>query len=85
MIVTNCQKCRLNSNLTINKYLINTLILLLQVVTGGQYDVDVVLENPKQEAIYKQIKTQFDSHQFTTTVSSVIIDIVTFCIRDMFN
>ena len=36
-----------------------------QVVTGGQYDVDVYVEDPKKNIIYKQIKMQFDSHSFT--------------------
>lgn len=36
------------------------------MVTGGQYDVDVSLEDPQGEIIYKQIKTQFDSHTFTS-------------------
>jgi len=45
--------------------------LEFQVVTGGQYDVDVSLEDPKQQVIYKQIKTQFDSHQFTTSESGI--------------
>lgn len=40
----------------------------LQVVTGGQYDVDVTLEGPRGDVIYRQIKTQFDSHQFTAKV-----------------
>lgn len=39
------------------------------MVTGGQYDVDVTLEGPKGDVIYRQIKTQFDSHQFTASVS----------------
>lgn len=38
-------------------------------MTGGQYDVDVSLEGPRGEVIYRQIKTQFDSHQFTASVS----------------
>lgn len=41
---------------------------VLQVVTGGQYDVDVQLVSPTQEILYKQVKTQFDSHQFTAQV-----------------
>lgn len=46
-----------------------TALLEFQVVTGGQYDVDVTLEAPNREIIYKQIKTQFDSHQFTASVT----------------
>lgn len=39
------------------------------MVTGGQYDVDVVLEGPNQEILYQQTRSQFDSHQFTADVS----------------
>ncbi|XP_033199847.1 transmembrane emp24 domain-containing protein 7 [Bombus vancouverensis nearcticus] len=46
-----------------------TAMLEFQVVTGGQYDVDVILEAPNTEIIYKQIKTQFDSYQFTASMS----------------
>ncbi|XP_076294880.1 transmembrane emp24 domain-containing protein 7 [Lasioglossum baleicum] len=46
-----------------------TAMLEFQVVTGGQYDVDVTLEAPNKEVIYQQIKTQFDSHQFTAAMS----------------
>ncbi|KAI4480289.1 PREDICTED: transmembrane emp24 domain-containing protein 7 [Polistes canadensis] len=45
--------------------------LEFQVVTGGQYDVDVTLEAPNNEIIYKQVKTQFDSHPFVPTMSGV--------------
>ncbi|KAB0800527.1 hypothetical protein PPYR_06267 [Photinus pyralis] len=44
-----------------------------QVVTGGQYDVDVTVEDPKKQVIYKQIKMQFDSHTFTTEHTGVYI------------
>lgn len=40
-----------------------------QVVTGGQYDVDVTLEAPNKQIIYRQIKMQFDSHQFVAPLS----------------
>lgn len=42
--------------------------MFLQVVTGGQYDVDVTLEGPTKEVLYRQVKTQFDSHQFVAAV-----------------
>ncbi|EFN68233.1 Transmembrane emp24 domain-containing protein 7 [Camponotus floridanus] len=45
--------------------------LEFQVVTGGQYDVDVTLEAPNKEIIYSQVKTQFDSHNFIPTISGV--------------
>nr|CAH7736822.1 unnamed protein product [Callosobruchus chinensis] len=38
--------------------------LEFQVVTGGQYDVDVQLEDPKGGVLYKKVKMQFDSHTF---------------------
>lgn len=46
----------------------NGCVMFVQVVTGGQYDVDVVLMSPTREVIYKQVRTQFDSHTFTPTV-----------------
>jgi len=47
--------------------------LEFQVVTGGQYDVDVTLEDPKKEIIYKQIKMQFDSHAFTAQQTGIYV------------
>lgn len=41
-----------------------TATLEFQVVTGGSYDVDVSLEAPNSEVIYRQLKAQFDSHTF---------------------
>ncbi|KAK9504151.1 hypothetical protein O3M35_010545 [Rhynocoris fuscipes] len=41
-----------------------TATLEFQVVTGGSYDVDVTLEAPNKEIIYRQVKSQFDSHTF---------------------
>ncbi|KAJ2947488.1 hypothetical protein O0L34_g17274 [Tuta absoluta] len=35
-----------------------------QVITGGQYDVDVKIEGPNKQIIYQQQKMQYDSHQF---------------------
>ncbi|XP_076681262.1 transmembrane emp24 domain-containing protein 7 [Andrena cerasifolii] len=46
-----------------------TAMLEFQVVTGGQYDVDVTLEAPNKQIIYRQIKMQFDSYQFTAPLS----------------
>jgi len=39
--------------------------LEFQVVTGGHYDVDVVLTDPTRKVLYKQIKKQYDSHTWT--------------------
>jgi len=44
-------------------------VFQLQVVTGGQYDVDVIIESPTKEILYRQVKSQFDSHTFVAAVS----------------
>ncbi|EEZ97463.1 transmembrane emp24 domain-containing protein 3 [Tribolium castaneum] len=52
----------------------NTSVTLeFQVVTGGQYDVDVSLQDPRGQVIYKQIKMQFDSHTFTAEHTGVYV------------
>jgi protein ERP2 len=38
--------------------------LEFQVVTGGHYDVDVVLTDPMKNVLYKQVKKQYDSFQW---------------------
>lgn len=48
-----------------------TATLEFQVVTGGQYDVDVTLESPTKEVLYRQVKQQYDSHRFTAPVAGV--------------
>jgi len=48
-----------------------TVTLEFQVVTGGQYDVDVKLLDPKENVLYQQVKTQFDSHTFTAQQTGV--------------
>uniref|UniRef100_A0A182R1C1 GOLD domain-containing protein n=1 Tax=Anopheles farauti TaxID=69004 RepID=A0A182R1C1_9DIPT len=50
-----------------------TATLEFQVVSGGRYDVDVTLESPTGEVIYRQIKTQFDSYQFVAAASGVYV------------
>lgn len=37
-----------------------------QVITGGNYDVDVELTSPKQKTLYKEVKKQYDSYSWTT-------------------
>uniref|UniRef100_A0A7E4VPK0 GOLD domain-containing protein n=1 Tax=Panagrellus redivivus TaxID=6233 RepID=A0A7E4VPK0_PANRE len=37
-----------------------------QVVTGGQYDVDAVLEDPHGKVLYKQPRKQYDTFNFKT-------------------
>ncbi|XP_014214726.1 transmembrane emp24 domain-containing protein 7 [Copidosoma floridanum] len=49
----------------------DTATIEFQVVTGGQYDVDVSLESPTREIIYRQMKMQYDSHTFTANMSGV--------------
>jgi len=39
--------------------------LEFQVVTGGHYDVDVILTGPRKNVMYKEVKKQYDSHTFT--------------------
>lgn len=38
--------------------------LEFQVVTGGQYDVDVILTDPLKNVLYKEVKKQYDSFQW---------------------
>lgn len=47
--------------------------LEFQVVTGGQYDVDVSLEAPNKEIIYRQTKTQFDSYNFVPKMKGIYV------------
>ncbi|KAL3110669.1 hypothetical protein niasHT_017547 [Heterodera trifolii] len=39
-------------------------VVLLIVVTGGQYDVDVVLEDPNGKVLYKEARKQLDTHTY---------------------
>ncbi|XP_045449043.1 transmembrane emp24 domain-containing protein 7 [Melitaea cinxia] len=45
--------------------------LEFQVITGGQYDVDVKIEGPNKQILYQQNKMQYDSHQFTAQQTGV--------------
>lgn len=40
-----------------------------QVVTGGQYDVDMSLEGPNGQILYKDVRKQYDSHSWKADVS----------------
>lgn len=40
-----------------------------QVVTGGHYDVDVMIMDPRKNVIYKEVKKQYDSHTWTASVT----------------
>ena len=46
---------------------------MFQVITGGQYDVDVKIEGPNKQIIYQQQKMQYDSHQFTAQITGTTI------------
>lgn len=46
-----------------------TCTLEYQVVTGGSYDVDVIMQAPNKELIYRRQKSQYDTHTFVTTQS----------------
>ena len=48
----------------------------LQVVTGGHYDVDVVLTDPTRNVLYKQIKKQYDSHTWTAAKTGILLLLV---------
>ncbi|KAK5981225.1 Integral type I protein variant [Trichostrongylus colubriformis] len=44
------------------------VLLEYQVVTGGQYDVDMTLEDPHGKVLYKDIKKQYDTHNWKAEV-----------------
>uniref|UniRef100_A0A915HIV2 GOLD domain-containing protein n=1 Tax=Romanomermis culicivorax TaxID=13658 RepID=A0A915HIV2_ROMCU len=46
----------------------NSSVVEFQVITGGQYDVDVELSAP-DKVLYKEIKKQYDSYEFTAAVT----------------
>jgi len=50
-----------------------TSTIEFQVVTGGQYDVDVILTDPTKKTLYKQIKKQYDSHTWKAETSGEYI------------
>ncbi|VDO61269.1 hypothetical protein V3C99_012757 [Haemonchus contortus] len=42
------------------------VLLEYQVVTGGQYDVDLTLEDPNGKVLYKDMKKQYNTHNWKT-------------------
>ncbi|CAD7084807.1 unnamed protein product [Hermetia illucens] len=46
-------------------------VLEFQVITGGQYDVDVILQDPHKTTIYEQNKSQYDTHPFTAETTGI--------------
>lgn len=57
------------------------LQLLVQVITGGHYDVDCYVEDPNGRTIYKETKKQYDSFPHRTEVKGVY----TFCFSNEFS
>ena len=52
-----------------------------QVVTGGQYDVDVSIEAHNKQVIYKEIKKQYDTFVWIPDMTGVF----TFCFSNEFS
>lgn len=52
-----------------------------QVVTGGYYDVDMTLYDPRNSVLYQGVKKQFDTHQWTAATSGQY----TFCFSNEFS
>jgi len=52
-----------------------------QVVTGGHYDVDVNVEAPNKQIIYKEVKKQYDTFVWMPDVSGVF----SFCFSNEFS
>lgn len=57
------------------------LHLLVQVITGGHYDVDCYVEDPNGRTVYKETKKQYDSFSHRTEVEGVY----TFCFSNEFS
>jgi len=55
--------------------------LEFQVVTGGHYDVDVTLKDPKGLVIYAEKKKQYDSHTFDSRTPGEYV----FCFSNEFS
>jgi len=52
-----------------------------QVVTGGHYDVDVAIEAPNKQIIYKEVKKQYDTFPFVPEFDGVYA----FCFSNEFS
>lgn len=52
-----------------------------QVVTGGHYDVDVSIEAPNNQQIYKEVKKQYDTFPFVPDIAGTY----TFCFSNEFS
>ncbi|CAG7838628.1 unnamed protein product [Allacma fusca] len=52
-----------------------------QVVTGGHYDVDVSIETPTKQVIYKEVKKQYDTFPFVPETTGTY----SFCFSNEFS
>ena len=61
------------SVITLVNWVFITWVILLffsvQVITGGNYDVDLELSGPDNKALYKEMKKQYDTFAWTTDTS----------------
>lgn len=48
----------------------------MQVLSGGQLDVDVLIENPSRKAIYNELRKEHGKFKFNTTVSKVVFTVL---------
>lgn len=55
--------------------------LEFQVITGGNYDVDLELTAPNGQVLYKDIKKQYDSFTWTASITGIH----TFCFSNEFS
>lgn len=46
-----------------------------QVVSGGQLDVDVIVQGPNKNVLYKELRKEYDMYAFNTTVSIPLISV----------
>ena len=46
-------------------FMVNNCVSYLKVVTGGHYDVDVIIEAPNRQVLYREVKQQYGQHEFT--------------------
>lgn len=45
--------------------------LFLQVITGGNYDVDCFVTDPQDNVLYNEKKKQYDNFSHTTTMKGI--------------
>ncbi len=59
----------------------NQTFLIYQVVTGGNYDVDLELKSPSGKFLYKEAKKQYDQIEKTADENGVYV----FCFSNEFS